>query len=235
VDSAKQIPSSPSFGCLPFDAFTVRVATSRITDMLIEYVRPVRPMQIRTFSRLSSSLHVPTGSITAQAAHCYHDRYISPPLHSKRLVLVSRPISDLGLRSHRPPDSVPDPENLPSSADLPDQEWEIRTGLRLHPDIEWHSLMRTFLFVGRALYVIQETLPEFFETGLITSINKSTGMPSKSVSAPNTNPLEDSLLNNDEEPIYSPNIQMSYTPPSRLPASFPKTFHIKGMLSTFVQ
>ena len=64
------------------------------------------------------------------------------------------------------------------------------------------------------------------------SVNKATGMPfrsSPSTPTTNANFLEPSLINDLEEPIYSPNIRMSYTPPSRLPAPFPKTFHIEGM------
>jgi len=88
------------------------------------------------------------------------------------------------------------------------------------------------LSVGRAIYIIQETFPEFFDTGLIMSLNKATGKPFRSSPfSPTTNVdfLEPSLVNDLEEPIYSPNIRMSYTPPSRLPSPFPKTFHIEGM------
>ena len=38
--------------------------------------------------------------------------------------------SELGLRSHRPPDSLPDPRK-DTPPDVSDQEWEIRTGARV--------------------------------------------------------------------------------------------------------
>jgi len=82
---------------------------------------------------------------------------------------------------------------------------------------------------------MQETLPDFFETGLVISVNKTTGMPSRySFFSPPTNIsfLEPPLLKDDEEPIYCPNIRLSYTP--QLPAPFPKTFHIEGEFAIVV-
>ncbi|KAG6835704.1 hypothetical protein H0H93_015479 [Arthromyces matolae] len=71
---------------------------------------------------------------------------------------------DLGLRSARPPDSTGAEPNTntnhspePHRPSLTDQDWEIRT--------------------GRAIYVLQHTLPEFFHAGLVTSIDRSTGTP----------------------------------------------------------
>ena len=65
-------------------------------------------------------------------------KHDSTAFHTSHLVSISRtvdlannpPHSDLGLRSHRPPDSLPDhrPETPP---EVPDQEWEIRTGGRV--------------------------------------------------------------------------------------------------------
>ncbi|KAF9531371.1 hypothetical protein CPB83DRAFT_761481 [Crepidotus variabilis] len=127
--------------------------------------------------------------------------------------VAGRHLSDLGLRSQRPPDRLPESDESSQPPEVGDQEWEIRT--------------------GRALYVIQETLPEFFLSGLITSVNKATGAPSRSTSTfattPSINFLEFHTLGDDEEPIYSPKIQMQYTPPSELPPPFPKTFHIEGL------
>ncbi|KAG5642939.1 hypothetical protein DXG03_001856 [Asterophora parasitica] len=118
----------------------------------------------------------------------------------------------LGVRSNRPPDSnsKPEPEEDPH---ISDQGWEIRT--------------------GRAIYVLQQTLPEFFLTGLITSIDKGTGLPrSASTSIPiiSTNPLDLQPYGDDDvEVIYSPKVSLSYTPPVELPAPFPKTLHVEGM------
>ncbi|KAF9010958.1 hypothetical protein BDZ89DRAFT_996134, partial [Hymenopellis radicata] len=93
--------------------------------------------------------------------------------------------------------------------ELSDNEWELRT--------------------GRAVDLIQKTLPDFFHTGLITSVEKATGDPCTSSPIPipvvNTNPLG---RHPELEPIYSPKVRLSYTPPTRLPAPFPKTLHIEG-------
>lgn len=90
--------------------------------------------------------------------------------------------------------------------------------------------------VGRAIYVIQQTLPEFFSTGLITSINKSTGSPCQAngnFPLANVNPLDyHPPLDEDVDSVYSPNVRLSYTPPVALPAPFPKTLHIEGTRST---
>lgn len=88
---------------------------------------------------------------------------------------------------------------------------------------------------GRAIYVIQQTLPEFFTTGLITSINKSTGSPRRAnggyLPLANANPLDyHEASEEDVDSIYSPNVRLSYTPPVALPAPFPKTLHIEGTL-----
>ncbi|KAF9462509.1 CHAT domain-containing protein [Collybia nuda] len=126
--------------------------------------------------------------------------------------------SELGVRSRLPPDSNsrPEPENPP---EMSDQEWEIRTAMS--------SLLNT----GRAIYVLQNTLPDFFHTGLVTSIDKSTGSPQPASSMPmiNANPLDYQTFNDDTESIYSPKIRLSYTPPVALPSPFPQTLHVEGI------
>ncbi|KAF8066906.1 hypothetical protein FPV67DRAFT_1562435 [Lyophyllum atratum] len=120
--------------------------------------------------------------------------------------------SDLGLRSTRPPDSnsKPDPSDRPQ---ISDQDWEIRT--------------------GRAIYVLQQTLPEFFLEGLVTSNDKDTGSPkSAAASVPvlNANPLDSQTYREEGvEVIYSAKIRLSYTPPVALPPPFPTTLHIEGL------
>ncbi|KAJ6460928.1 hypothetical protein C8R45DRAFT_535273 [Mycena sanguinolenta] len=116
----------------------------------------------------------------------------------------------LGVRSRLPPDTLPDPKKPP---EISDHEWELRT--------------------GRAIYVIQHTLPDFFTTGLVTSIDNSVGPRQTNSFVPLTNansldyhaPPEEDL-----DSIYSPNIRLSYTPPVPLSAPFPKTLNIEGML-----
>ncbi|KAJ6617585.1 hypothetical protein B0H10DRAFT_2033082 [Mycena sp. CBHHK59/15] len=105
----------------------------------------------------------------------------------------------------------PDPK---APREISDQEWELRT--------------------GRAIFVIQQTLPDFFATGLITSIDRATGSPRTPISnylpVANANPLDYHVTpDEDVESIYSPNVRLSYTPPVALPAPFPKTLHIEGM------
>ncbi|KIL61844.1 hypothetical protein M378DRAFT_199381, partial [Amanita muscaria Koide BX008] len=101
----------------------------------------------------------------------------------------------------------------------------------------------------RIIFVLQRTLPQFFETGLVTSAATPDDPPlSASSTAPiltNPPPLESSTISvpdikQDHEPIYSPRIRLCYTPPVPLPAPFPKTLRIEGFplyiaSSTFVK
>ncbi|KAI0710487.1 hypothetical protein C8Q76DRAFT_65932 [Earliella scabrosa] len=89
-----------------------------------------------------------------------------------------------------PPSSRPD-----SGGELSDQEWEIRT--------------------GRAIYILQQTLPTFFSTGLISSLD-----------SPSTNPHR---KDDDEISIYSPSIRLEYRPPTPFPPPFPRTLHVEGL------
>lgn len=59
------------------------------------------------------------------AFHTSHLVSTSPGLRTVDLVNHS----ELGLRSQRPPDSLPNPRK--DSTDVSDQEWEIRTGKRV--------------------------------------------------------------------------------------------------------
>ncbi|KAF8625343.1 hypothetical protein AX17_006885 [Amanita inopinata Kibby_2008] len=156
------------------------------------------------------------------------------PRHAKQ-----RLMSDLGLRSRLPPDSEPqfDADDLPN---VSDQEWEIRT--------------------GRAIFVLQHTLPDFFNTGLITSVDTVTGTPGNPPSSsriagdalklpspasfdlhkPSLSLKKSTAHSPELESIYSPKIRLLYTPPIALPAPFPKTLHVEGLplyiaSSTFVR
>ncbi|KAI0635438.1 hypothetical protein C8Q77DRAFT_706374 [Trametes polyzona] len=81
------------------------------------------------------------------------------------------------------------------SNELSDQEWEIRT--------------------GRGIYILQQTLPTFFSTGLISSLDTS-----RSGSGTKTD---------DDTSIYSPNIRLVYHPPTPFPPPFPRTLQIEGL------
>ncbi|KAG7440521.1 uncharacterized protein BT62DRAFT_937921 [Guyanagaster necrorhizus] len=80
---------------------------------------------------------------------------------------------------------------------MSDHEWDLRT--------------------GRAIDIIHQTLPDFFKTGLVTSIDEATGQ------------LNSSSVLLGMQHIYSPKIRLSYTPPVQLPSPFPQTLHIEGL------
>ena len=69
---------------------------------------------------------------------------------------------------------------------------------------------------GRAIYILQQTLPSFFSTGLVTSLDKSTG--------------GESGKDGKELSIYSPSIRLEYRPPAPFPPPFPRTAHVEGEL-----
>ncbi len=98
------------------------------------------------------------------------------------------------------------------------------------------------MLLGRAIYIIQQTLPDFFSTGLTSSLD----MPevrTEAESKPSNGAW--SLTNalglktkgkekakeeqTESESIYSPRIRLTYTPPTPLPAPLPKTLHIEGL------
>ncbi|KAI0339348.1 hypothetical protein BDW22DRAFT_1361903 [Trametopsis cervina] len=124
------------------------------------------------------------------------------------------------------PSVEPDSEQS-ESGKVSDQEWEIRT--------------------GRAIYILQQTLPEFFETGLVSSLDHSLddhASSSKAWSLPNPTDTWHSIKGklsptskspreseevNEAPSIYSPRIHLTYTPPVPLPAPLPKTLHTEGL------
>ncbi|KAI0051613.1 hypothetical protein FA95DRAFT_1485200 [Auriscalpium vulgare] len=92
----------------------------------------------------------------------------------------------------------------PPNPDLPpstlsDHEWDLRT--------------------GRAIDHLRTTLPQFFSTGLISHPRPVFNHASRL----------DALVEDSSESIYSPRIRLSYTPPTALPAPFPRTLHIEGL------
>ncbi|KAK7062615.1 hypothetical protein VNI00_000103 [Paramarasmius palmivorus] len=102
------------------------------------------------------------------------------------------------------PSSSEPPKKSEGQDEVSDREWEVRT--------------------GRAIDVLTQTLPDFFE---------STGepRPTSSIHIPvvNVNPLDYRARNESLESIYSPKVRLSYTPPVELPTPFPKTLHIEGL------
>jgi hypothetical protein len=112
--------------------------------------------------------------------------------------------SELGLRSNYPPDSEPTPEpNENNDGEISDKEWDIRT--------------------GRAIFLLQQTLPEFFDAGLVTSAEQASKLSSGALLSLST------LTTGEPDSIYSPKIRLAYTPPVALPAPFPRTLHVEGL------
>lgn len=108
---------------------------------------------------------------------------------------------------------------------------------------------------GRAIHIIQNTLPDFFSIGLVTRISNeddnassspksSLSILSKTIpSLPHligTDKTKDSLPSaedipidehneeHDLEPIYSPKVKLVYSPPDKLPPPFPETLRVEG-------
>lgn len=140
------------------------------------------------------------------------------------------------------------------SEPISDAEWEARTGKSCsqpHRISSEGSYPHRILLAGRAIIVLTETLPRFFCTGLVLSIDKSKlpditdasrhtapngtgvrnvveGVGSLVAGKARTEFAEDSgadelETHGDIEPIYSSKIQLAYTP-----KGFERSLHIQG-------
>ncbi|KAI1787212.1 hypothetical protein LXA43DRAFT_975391 [Ganoderma leucocontextum] len=103
--------------------------------------------------------------------------------------------SSPNLKAEDPVESNAPNRKSEGPGELSDQEWEIRT--------------------GRAIYILQQTLPGFFSTGLITSLDTSGG--------------SEKGEDGEELSIYSPSIRLEYRPPTSFPPPFPRTAHVEGL------
>ncbi|KAG8986333.1 hypothetical protein FRB93_005329 [Tulasnella sp. JGI-2019a] len=83
--------------------------------------------------------------------------------------------------------------------EMSDKEWELR--------------------VGRAIDLLQSTMPHFFTTGLVTSAGSN---GKRSYAAPSTE------QDHDDDNVYSRAIRLTYSPPPPLPSFFPRTLNIEG-------
>jgi len=140
---------------------------------------------------------------------------------------------------------------------ISDVEWEVRTG-ELYPPFSRISSEGSYPprihLIGRAINVLTETLPQFFSTGLVLSVDTSKlpdimdasrsrkhhalpgtgvrnvveGVGTLVTGMARTDPTEEPGADEpkgqgDTEPIYSPKIQLVYTP-----KGFERTLHIQG-------
>ncbi|EIM83864.1 uncharacterized protein STEHIDRAFT_123439 [Stereum hirsutum FP-91666 SS1] len=128
------------------------------------------------------------------------------------------------------------PSRKQPPGDMSDQDWEVQT--------------------GRAIHIIQNTLPDFFSIGLVTRISNeddnASSSPESSLSILSktipsfphligTDKTKDSLPSaedipidehneeHDLEPIYSPKVKLVYSPPDKLPPPFPETLKVEGL------
>ncbi|KAL1745892.1 hypothetical protein HDZ31DRAFT_35361 [Schizophyllum fasciatum] len=131
-----------------------------------------------------------------------------PPRCIPRSRALSHAFSDPGAPPHDP--APPPPKR---AEEVSDQEWELRT--------------------GRGIYVLQETLPDFFRAGLVTSIDKESGEPRRSsplhIPIAHAAPLDFLRHDEDVESIYSSNVRLSYSPKAEhVSALLPKSLTIEG-------
>lgn len=71
---------------------------------------------------------------------------------------------------------------------------------------------------GRAIYILEKTLPDFFQVGLVANFD------------PTRPDIMDVPISEgrDIESIYSPTIRLMYTPPVALPPPFSRTLSLEG-------
>lgn len=74
--------------------------------------------------------------------------------------------------------------------------------------------------IGRAIYILQQTLPDFFDVGLVSSID-----PTKTPALIDSKEPDSPEVEN----IYSPKVRLAYTPPVALPLPFPRTLGLEGL------
>jgi hypothetical protein len=159
--------------------------------------------------------------------------------------------------------------------EITDQEWEIRTGeclcffswqmslmlrFRIYCTFSDKFLLilpnntrttficlRPIVHKGRAIYILQQTLPDFFSLGLVSSSidnGNDSGHSKRKAPATSVSSTTTSSSSQDPDPtakraayaeervepesIYSSKIRLAYTPPARLPSPFPATLHVEG-------
>ncbi|KAG2138431.1 uncharacterized protein EDB93DRAFT_724521 [Suillus bovinus] len=156
-------------------------------------------------SRLSSSALIPQNRFPSSPKYLStHLRWLStttPKASRSYTVQPTNERYDLFFsEGSSPPMFTPNKGGSVGSEDISDREWQIRT--------------------GRAIYILQQTLPDFFDVGLVSSID-----PIKTPALVDSKE-SDSL---EVENIYSPKVKLTYTPPVALPSPFPRTLGLEGL------
>lgn len=106
---------------------------------------------------------------------------------------------------------------------------QYRQCLNHEPHIYAFSLLVSLHFsIGRAIYILQQTLPDFFSTGLVSSLDATWNIK---------NHEKDKAMagssGSETESIYSSNIRLTYTPRVPLPTPFPRTIAAEGKFRHF--
>ncbi|KAG1727483.1 uncharacterized protein EDB91DRAFT_1164024 [Suillus paluster] len=155
--------------------------------------------------RLSSTTLIPRNKFTLShkllSTHLQRSSIAAPKASPSFTVRPMKQRHDLLFsEGPSPPMFTPNNGGSSGSGDVSDREWQIRT--------------------GRAIYILQKTLPDFFDVGLVSNID-----PTK------TPALIDSreLSSPEVENIYSPKVRLTYTPPVALPSPFPRTLGLEGL------
>ncbi|KAH9912228.1 uncharacterized protein B0H18DRAFT_890469 [Fomitopsis serialis] len=168
---------------------------------------------LKTTARAQKPSHaVP---LRGEGSHGSHARQIAQSL---RRHAPARPVvfSPSPSSSGQDPAPNPEPENN-GDGEISDQEWEIRT--------------------GRAIWILQQTLPAFFHTGLVTSLE--TPLVARPPASESPEGAERGTADphcggrparpdGDSESIYSRAVRLAYTPPHALPPPFPRTLTLEG-------
>ncbi|KAF8443683.1 hypothetical protein L210DRAFT_3089659 [Boletus edulis BED1] len=151
--------------------------------------QPLKPFTLRRNLFLLSKAHVVTCPCTP---HQRARRYTTEqPLFARH-----HAAPHISMSSGPPLSRFTPNHDEPSPPEqIPDLEWEIRT--------------------GRAIYILERTLPDFFQVGLVSHID------------PTRPDIVDVAVS--DESIYSPVIRLTYTPPVALPPPFPRTLSLEGL------
>lgn len=156
---------------------------------------------------------------------------------SEALIQTKTTCGSSNILHQSPLASIPQFSRKPNLAVPPRQIRQYTTTESTHPPSPPHedpdskviSDHEYNIRLGRAVYTLETTLPDFFQTGLVpmATLNDESST-SGSKREDDNKPLEDKKV---PESIYASNIRLSYTPPAAfgLPAAFPRTLQVEGL------